>query len=71
MSETASSKAWTGFAPEEVAIGDNGGGDKLILLPESGSDRFGDSIFWWDHETGDVNKLADDFAELLSDAFES
>lgn len=67
MSETASSKAWTGFAPEEVAIGDNGGGDKLILLPESGSDRFGDSIFWWDHETGDVNKLADDFAELLDD----
>lgn len=69
--ETASSKEWTGFPPEAVAIGDNGGGDKLILLPEPGSDRFGDSIFWWDHETADVTKVADDFAELLGDVFES
>ena len=69
--ETALSKEWTRFPREAVAIGDNGGGDKLILLPEPESDRFGDSIFWWDHETGDVNKVADDFADLLSDAFES
>jgi hypothetical protein len=33
--------------------------------------RFGDRIFWCDHETGDVNKVANDFAELLDDGSES
>lgn len=62
--ETASSKEWADFPAEAVAIGHNGGGDKLIFLPEPEGDRLGDSVYWWDHETGEVIKVADDFAKL-------
>ena len=65
--ETKSSNDWPEFPPEAVAIGDNGGGDRLIFLPESGTDRLGDTVYWWDHETGDVNEVADDFADLPCD----
>jgi hypothetical protein len=69
--ETTTAKEWPDFPPDAVAIGHNGGGDKLILLPETGSDRFADAVYWWDHETGEVNKVADDFAELPGSDAES
>lgn len=62
--ETASAKQWPGFPDDAIAIGTNGGGDQLVLLPEAGDDRFGDAIYWWDHETDELNKVADDFSEL-------
>jgi hypothetical protein len=63
--ETASSREWTGFPSDAVAIGDNGVGDKLILLAEPGTDRLGNCIYRWDHETGEVRKIADDFAAAI------
>jgi hypothetical protein len=62
--ETVAAKQWPDFPTEALAIGHNGGGDKLVLLPEQGSPRFGDSVYWWDHETGELNKVAEDFADL-------
>ena len=62
--ETASAKKWTGFPADAIAIGANGGGDQLILLPAGDSTTLGDEVYWWDHETGSVQKVADDFGDL-------
>jgi hypothetical protein len=62
--ETTAARQWPDFPEHAVAIGSNGTGDQLVLLAEAGSDRFGDEVFLWDHETGDLYKVADDFLDL-------
>jgi hypothetical protein len=62
--ETAAARKWTDFPPDAVAIGDNGGGDKLVFLPDADSRRFADAVYWWDHETGQLIRAADAFEEL-------
>lgn len=62
--ETTSADEWEGFPTEAVAIGSNGAGDKLILLPAVDPRQLQDSVFWWNHETREVLKIADDFREL-------
>ena len=32
------------FSGGSVAIGDNGGGDRLVLLADTTADRFGDAV---------------------------
>lgn len=64
--ETRRMREWSNFPPDAVAIAGNGTADQLILLPKTESPReLGPSVFWWDHETGEVEKVADDFADLL------
>ncbi|MCY2967626.1 MAG: SMI1/KNR4 family protein [Planctomycetota bacterium] len=54
-----------GFPADAVAIGANGGGDLLVLLPMSHDPTtLQCTVFWWDHETGKVAAVADDFDEL-------
>jgi SMI1 / KNR4 family (SUKH-1) len=62
--ENASAREWPDFPPEALAIANNGGGDQLVLLADQQSDRYADAVYWWDHETGELNKVADGFAEL-------
>ncbi|MBI1830829.1 MAG: SMI1/KNR4 family protein [Planctomycetes bacterium] len=62
--ETQAARDWPDFPETVLAIGNNGAGELLVLLAESSSDRNGDAAYWWDHETGALNKAADDFAEL-------
>lgn len=62
--ETASARLQPDFPPEALAIGDNGGGDILVLLPDTEAQRFGDAVFWWDHETGELNQVAETFEDL-------
>ena len=62
--ETASARVWTGFPQTAVAIGSNGSGDQLILLPSQGTTALQEAVFWWDHETGTVHKIAEDFTKL-------
>jgi hypothetical protein len=52
------------FPPEAVAIGSNGTGDKLVFLRGESDVRLGDAVFWWDHETGELEIVADDFPDL-------
>lgn len=60
--ETQQMKSWPGFPPEAVAIGDNQCGDKLILLPDpEAPSQFGHAVYWWDHETDEIIRLADGF----------
>lgn len=57
---------WSMFPPGAVAIAGNGTADQLILLPrEDNPLELSNHVFWWDHETGDVREVADDFADLV------
>ena len=64
--ETMSARSWTEFPPEAVAIGANGSGDQLVFLPTAVSpDQLERTVFWWDHETGEMTLVATDFSELV------
>lgn len=64
--ETESAKKWAGFPNDAIAIGTNGGGDQLIFLKQKKTPQILDAtVYWWDHETGTINKVADDFSELI------
>lgn len=68
MRETESAQKWPGFPSTAVAVAGNGSGDQLILLPRpEAPQRLQDAVFLWDHETGEVHKIADDFVELDSE----
>jgi hypothetical protein len=63
--ETETAKGWKGFPADAIAIGANGCGDRLILRPDAVNPAaLGATVYWWDHETGQVHKVADDFSEL-------
>ena len=63
--ETASARTRPGFPRDAIAIGTNGGGDLLVLIPKPGRpESLQHAVFWWDHETDEVIHIADDFAEL-------
>jgi hypothetical protein len=62
--ETAGACERPDFPPGALAIGDNGGGDVLVLLPDPEANRFADAVYWWDHETGELNRVADAFEDL-------
>lgn len=61
--ETASARKCPGYPEGALTIGENGVGDKLILLPAS-ADQFAGAVYFWDHETGDLQRIAGDFSEL-------
>jgi len=64
--ETSESRGWGNFPPGGVAIGGNGSGDRLILLPkDKDSTQLSDKIYFWSHETGEVAEIAKDINEIL------
>ena len=63
--ETAKAKEWPDFPPQAVAIGGNGCGDQLVLIPQSDvPTHLSHDVYFWNHETGELHKLADDFDEI-------
>jgi hypothetical protein len=64
LRETESAREWPDFPPLALAIGHNGGGDKLVFLPDPETDRYRDPVYVWDHETGEINPVADAFEDL-------
>ncbi|WP_240223343.1 SMI1/KNR4 family protein [Rheinheimera hassiensis] len=64
IKETQHFKSWPGFPKEAVAIAGNGSGDQLVLLKEGTS--FGQEIYIWAHETGELQKIAHNFSALTA-----
>lgn len=63
--ETTAAHEGAGFPSNAIVIGSNGGGDMLVLLPQNDNPSvLSHEVFWWDHETGEVHKMTDDFSEL-------
>jgi hypothetical protein len=62
--ETGQARQWRYFPADALAIGDNGCGDKLVFLPDPESQRFGNAVYWWDHETGELHEVTADFDEI-------
>ena len=63
--ETKSSQEWRGFPKDALAIGDNGFGDVMMLLPSPADPSvYGDRIYAFLHETGEVKPLADDLTSF-------
>ena len=61
--ETDSAKKWYGFPDNAIAIGENGGGDKLVFLRASKS-KYRNEVYLWDHETTEMTIIAKSFSEL-------
>jgi hypothetical protein len=61
--ETERARTWHGFPSTAVALGGNGGGDKLVFIMGGGCLR--PEVFIWRHETGELLRVADDFGDLV------
>jgi len=65
VGETINAREWSGFPQSGISIASNGMGDHLVLLPDpSQSDLLQPVVFMWSHETGELDKVADDFAAI-------
>lgn len=62
IAETKSAAEWRTFPQQALAIAEDGTGDRLVFL-RSG-DRFEPEVYRWFHETGELDKIADDFSGL-------
>ena len=62
VAETASCLDWPQFPSQAVAIANNGSGDRLVFLKKG--EGFEPAVYLWSHETGQLAKIADDFADL-------
>ena len=60
--ETKSCEDFCNFPQNALAIAGNGCGDQLVLLKQSSN--YDNTIYVWSHETGEVDKVANDFSEL-------
>lgn len=64
--ETKAAREWTNFPFDAIAIGNNGCGDQLILLPEhKGSSNLAETIYIWRHEEGAVTIAAATINDLI------
>jgi hypothetical protein len=64
VTETKKARQRPSFPEHAVAIGANGGGDELILLPRPDANNVLGPLYWWDHETGELKFICDDFSDL-------
>jgi SMI1-KNR4 cell-wall len=64
LKETLELNDWAGFPSGALAIAGNGTGDQLVLIRVG--PIYGDSVYAWSHETGELTKVASDFAQLVS-----
>lgn len=60
LKETESCRGWARFPENAVAIAGNGAGDQLVLLIQN--EAFAPEVYAWLHESGELEKVADDFS---------
>ena len=61
--ETLNARKWKGFPDNAVVIGDEGSGNLYVLL-HSGEGKLEETIYCWNHETGNTRKVANTLLEL-------
>ncbi len=61
--ETKNALEWNGFPINGIAIGSDGFGN-LIILTHSGNGILTDKIYFWNHESGQIEKIAESINEL-------
>ena len=66
-SETQGARQWPGFPPTAVAIGGDGFGNQLVLLVKGGAGLLSEELFIWDHESGELRKIADSIEAIESE----
>jgi hypothetical protein len=62
LKETEACREWAHFPPEALAIAGNGSGDQLVFLRRN--DVFDPAVLRWSHESGSLEKIADDYQML-------
>lgn len=62
VAESARLATWERFPRQALAIAHNGEGDQLLFLRSN--DRFEAAVYRWSHETGELTRVAEDFAWL-------
>jgi hypothetical protein len=63
--ETEMARKWSNFPPDCIAIASNEAGDLLVFKRESSLTRkLEDAVYFWSHETGNLDKLSSSFSEL-------
>src|SRR5262249_22176218 len=60
--ETAFMRDWPGWPENALAIGENGGGDRLVLLKVN--QRYEPTIYVWLHDTHEMEGIAVAFSDL-------
>ncbi|QXP78724.1 MULTISPECIES: SMI1/KNR4 family protein [Winogradskyella] len=61
--ETKNAREWNGFPENGIAIGSDGYGN-LIILTHSGNRILTDQVYFWNHEIGQIEKIAESINEL-------
>jgi hypothetical protein len=61
--ETKNAREWNGFPENGIAIGADGFGNKLILT-HNGNGNLTDQLYFWNHETRKVEKIAESVNKL-------
>lgn len=62
LKETQNCLTWRTFPANAIAFATNGAGDQLVFLKKG--QEIEQVIYAWSHETGQLTKVANDFAEL-------
>lgn len=67
VSETQKARERRGFPSDGVAVGDDGAGNYLVLLPgECDAGALGARLYRWDHESAEVDPLGSSLAAILA-----
>ena len=62
VAESMRLAGWERFPRQALAIANNGEGDQLLFLRSD--DRYGPAVYCWSHQSGELTKVAEDFAQL-------
>jgi hypothetical protein len=64
--ETKNARKWNGFPESAIAIGGDGFGNQLILT-HNGDENLTDELYFWNHETKQILKIAESINKLYVD----
>ena len=64
--ETLAARQWRGFPSNAVTIASDGCGNHMVFLPNLAGTALQDSVYIWWHEESELEKIAENFHQLLS-----